>query len=115
MELHGFLQIFFGGVVGALVIEVYRIWWRLKHARPLKKLLLYIVAILSNLLLGGLVAIIQGMPEVTLRVAAHLGMTAPALVSILATRANRRRQESSLRIAPEPVKTLPAILEALSW
>lgn len=109
MELNGVYQVFLGGMLGTVLVELVKIAaWRDKEMFKEKHLnWTYVFAVSALLLLSGFVAVINGIHHVSLVNAVQLGISAPAIVSGYATASNAREQKKAADVPNAELVGLP--------
>ena len=86
MELHGWWQVFSGGALGPLLVEVVRLWQMNHSQRRIRtRHWEYWVLAAALLAIGGIVTVAHGTAEMKLLTAIQLGASAPLFVGALAT------------------------------
>ena len=107
MELHGWWQVFAGGALGPLLVEVVKLS-QMNRAQLRRKTRYWQYWVLAALLLvvGGIVTVAHGSEEMKLWTAMQLGASAPLLVGALA---NAKPPTAALR--PEK----PTVRDLLRW
>ena len=95
MELNGVYEVFLGGMLGTVLVELVKVAaWRDKDIFKEKHFnWTYVFAVSALLLVSGFVAVINGIHHVSLVTAIQLGISAPAIVSGYATASNARQQK----------------------
>ncbi len=94
MELNGFWQVFLGGMLGPVLVELIKLAaWRDKAKIAAKyRQRNYWIATGALLIVSGVVVVINGVDHVALREAVQLGINAPAIVAGYANVSVARRQ-----------------------
>jgi drug/metabolite transporter (DMT)-like permease len=125
MVLHGFWQVFFGGLLGPFLLELLKVA-ALRNRKKKDKTELgycdpvYWVATAALFIVSGLVATFNGVEHVTLQQAAQLGINAPAIVAAYATTAQGKRKVARAAIGERAAPSVrPGVAErvtaAFSW
>ena len=121
MQLHGFVQVFLGGMAGVLLMELLKLAaWRDKGVIIGKYCeTQYWIGTAALLLISGFVAVMKCGDHASLGKAIQLGINAPAIIGGYATAATtRRRRREPAHFAPQP-EGAPAsrtsLTELLSW
>jgi hypothetical protein len=125
MELNGFWQIFFGGMLGPVLLELVKLaaWQDKIKIKQRYGDFRYWIGTAAFFLLAGIVTVINGVEHVQVAKAVEFGIGAPALISGYVTASATRRQRraaaaragfvGSLAGATPPQK--PSALDLLSW
>lgn len=123
MELNGFWQVFFGGMLGPILLELVKIagWKNAKKDLGIYREPLYWVSTAALLVLAGIVVALNGVSQVPVVHAIELGIGAPAIIAGYAT-ASTSRQSPGAGFMGGPTagtpdkKPLPARMrELLAW
>ena len=127
--LNGFWQVFAGGMIGVVVIELLKVvaWLNTGTFERKYNKLPYWGAIAAFLLLAGLSAVVDGVDQIPLKRVVQLGMNAPAIFGGLATAARLRKQTNRAKkqaaafmgeMIPEVAKTpsrWSRFVDAMAW
>lgn len=94
MQLSGFWQVFLGGMLGPFLMELVKItaWQSATEVAERYRKPLYWVGTAALFILGGAVAVLNGIEHVPILRAVELGIAAPAIISGYATASGPRRR-----------------------
>lgn len=121
MELDGFLEVFAGGMLGVVLVELLKVAaWKNsgklteKYSQPM-----YWIATGALLVVSGFVAALNGIDHVPIVKVIQLGINAPAIVagyasSSTSARKRRRTQAGFIAAGGNPTR-LERISELLAW
>ncbi len=99
MELNGVWQVFLGGALGGVLVELVKLGTSGDTIAAKYKRAEYWLLALALWVAGGIVAVINGVDHVPLQRAVQLGIAAPALVSGWATAKSAKAQTRKLAAA----------------
>lgn len=106
MELNGFVQVFLGGMLGPLLVELIKLAaWRDKvKIKEKYKHWNYWIATTGLLLASAVIVVLNGTDHVSALKAVQLGVNAPAIVAGYANASVTRRSRKKIRAAglPQP-------------
>ena len=117
IELNGVVQVFLGGSLGSVLLELIKIisWQDKKKLDEAYTRVIYWVATIGLFVLSGIVAVLNGIDHVKLLSAVQLGVNAPAIVAGYASAASKRKKHSGAANALASANRSKGLLSLLAW
>jgi hypothetical protein len=122
-EFNGICQVFFGGILGPVLLELVKLAaWREKTKICEKyRQWNYWIATIALLIVSGIVTVINGIEHVSLQRAIQLGINAPAIVAGYANASVARRSHAAglpdphAKLVVKPKSFLQRTTELIAW